>query len=240
MPRIFSFALGNIWRWEKSKNKDRLIKYVRNLDVSGIEITLSSKEELYSTKLSTRNTTWLKSLEYVTIHAPFELVKKSENRRELIKQLDVIARLYKEVNAKNVIIHPDNLPPPDVLQKYKFNVSTENLSISSKYKSLNLEGIFIRYEDIKLCLDISHAYSWSRREIEYLVKKYRPRISQIHFSGTYRKRTHQSLQIVSKDFLKSIRPLRDLHVPIVIEGDVEKKDIMFLKREFRYIKKYFN
>ena len=92
MPRIFSFALGNIWRWEKSKNKDRLIKYVRNLDVSGIEITLSSKEELYSTKLSTRNTTWLKSLEYVTIHAPFELVKKSENRRELIKQLDVIAR----------------------------------------------------------------------------------------------------------------------------------------------------
>jgi len=95
----------------------------------------------------------------VTIHAPFELAKKSENRRELIKQLDVIEKLYKKVDAKNVIIHPDNLPSPHVLQKYKFNVATENLSINSKYKSSNLKNIFRRYRNIKLCLDVSHAYS---------------------------------------------------------------------------------
>jgi len=159
MPRIFSFALGNVWSWEKSKDKDKLIKYARNLDVSGIEITFGSREELYATQLSPRNTAWLKFLEYVTIHAPFELAKKSENRRELIKQLDVIEKLYKKVDAKNVIIHPDNLPPPHVLQKYKFNVATENLSINSKYKSSNLKNIFRRYRNIKLCLDVSHAYS---------------------------------------------------------------------------------
>jgi len=56
MPRIFSFALGNVWSWEKSKDKDKLIKYARNLDVSGIEITFGSREELYATQLSPRNT----------------------------------------------------------------------------------------------------------------------------------------------------------------------------------------
>ncbi|PIU78000.1 MAG: hypothetical protein COZ28_00170 [Candidatus Moranbacteria bacterium CG_4_10_14_3_um_filter_44_15] len=72
------------------------------------------------------------------------------------------------------------------------------------------------------------------------MKKYRSRISQIHFSGTFRKRTHQSLRIVSKDFLKSIQPLQDLYVPIVIEGDIKIKNIAFLKKEVGYIKKYFN
>lgn len=240
MPRIYSFALGNIWRWEKSKDKDKLIKYIRNLDISGVEITFDSKEKMYATRLSPRNIAWLKTLEYVTIHAPFELVKESKNHKELVNQLDVIDQFYKKVGAKNVIIHPDNLPSPSVLQKYKFNISTENLSIRSKYKSSKLENIFRKYKNIKLCLDVSHAYSWSIKETDYLVRKYRSKISQIHFSGTYKKRTHQSFRVVSKNFLKSIEPVKNLNVPIVIEGDIREKNIKFLKKEIEYIKNYFS
>ena len=172
MPRYFSFALGNIWRWEKAKNKNSLLKYARSLDISGVELTIETREKLYATKLSQKNISWLRSFKYVSIHAPFFLVKDSESQEDLAKQLDAIAKLYKKVGAKNVIIHPDNLPAPGILEKYEFNVSTENLPSRSNYKSSWLENIFRKYKNIKFYLDASHAYTWSKRETEYLVKKY--------------------------------------------------------------------
>jgi len=72
MARIISFALGNIWRWEKFKNRDAFIKYAKKLDINGIELTFATKEELFSFKLSSGNEKFLKSLEYVTIHSPFD------------------------------------------------------------------------------------------------------------------------------------------------------------------------
>jgi hypothetical protein len=52
MARIISFALGNVWRWEKSKNRDDFIKYAKKLDIDGVELTFSSKEELLAFELS--------------------------------------------------------------------------------------------------------------------------------------------------------------------------------------------
>lgn len=103
MKRIFSFALGNIWSWTTSKNRDDLIKYARKLDVSGVEITFAKKEEVYAFKLSKDNRSWLKQLDYVTIHAPFHLIRDSENEEEVIKQLSIISEVYKDINAKGLL-----------------------------------------------------------------------------------------------------------------------------------------
>lgn len=240
MPRIISFALGNIWRWTESKNRDVLIKYAKDLDVSGVEVTFSSKEELYALKLSKNNEDWLKSLDYVTIHAPFGLVRKADNEQEVIKQLNLIARLYDKINAKNVIIHPQDLPKHDILKNYHFKISTENLP-KNKYISISeLEKILNKYPKIGLCLDVSHAYKWSKYETGKLVKTFSKKITQIHFSGTYKKKDHQSLRSVTKDFLFSIQPIKQLNVPIVIEEDIKNKSVKFLKEEVEYIKVMFN
>ena len=45
MKRIFSFALGNVWSWTTSKNRDDSIKYAQKLDVSGVEVTFTYKDE---------------------------------------------------------------------------------------------------------------------------------------------------------------------------------------------------
>ena len=240
MKKTFSFALGCLWRWQNSKNRGELIKYVKKLGVSGVEITFASREELYATQLSPRNIAWLKTLEYVTIHAPFELVKKSKNQRELIKQLDVIAKLCKEINAKNVIIHPDNLPSPKILEKYDFNISTENLTPKSKVGIDQIKNLFRKYPKIKLCLDVSHAYLWSELETKKIVNNFGDKISQIHFSGTYRKKDHQSLRGVTRKFLRSIEPIKGLRVPIVIEEDIGKEKVeRYLVEEVEYIKAMF-
>lgn len=238
--RIFSFALGNIWRWATSKNIDVLMDYAKKLDISGVEITFASKEELYFFKLSEDNESWLKRLDYVTIHAPFKLVRESENDKELIKQLDIISRLYTDINAKNVIIHPDDLPAPEILKKYNFNISTENLPPNNYITISDLKNVFNQYPEIGLCLDVSHAYLMSKNETGKLIEAFKNKISQIHFSGTYKKQDHQSLRNVTKAFLSSIQPVKELNVPIVIEEDIETKNLRYLKEEIKYVKNIFD
>lgn len=240
MPRIISFALGNIWRWKKSKNKNDFMRYAKNLGIDGVEITFSSKEELYAFELSLDNERFLRGLDYVTIHAPFYFIKKAGNERELIRQLEVIFKIYKQVGAKNVIMHPyDDLPERRILDRFNFKVSTENLRKKKNVTIADFKKIFEQYPKIGLCVDVSHAYSWSKQETEKLIKAFSDRITQFHFSGAYRGKDHQSLRIVSKDFLSSIEPLFKSKVPIVIEEDIKIKSEEFLKEEVSFIKKMF-
>ncbi|MDO8524702.1 MAG: hypothetical protein Q7R99_03665 [bacterium] len=238
MSRIISFALGNIWRWEDTKNRNDFIKYAKNLDVDGVELTFASREELFAFKLSSNNEKFLKGLNYVTIHAPFDMDEKN-TEEEVIKQLNIISDIYKKVNAKNVITHPNCLPNRKILDKFDFKVSTENLRKKRNITISDFKKIFEKYPKIGLCVDVSHAYSWSRHETEKLIKNFSNRITQFHFSGAYRNKDHQSLRIVSKDFLSSIELLFKSKIPIIIEEDIKIKNEKFLKEEVEFIKKMF-
>lgn len=240
MKRIFSFALGNVWSWTSSKNRDDLIKYARTLDVSGVEITFASKEEVCAFKLSNDNLSWLRQLDYVTIHAPFHLNRDSEDENEVIKQLDMISEMYNNINAKNVIIHTVSLPSPRILKKYSFKVSTENTELRGHVTIPDLKKIFNQYPKIGLCLDVTHAYNWSKYETGNLVKAFKDKITQVHLSGNYRRKYHQSMRSVTKDFLLSIEPIKELKVPIVIEEDIKVKSQKYLKEEVDYIKNIFD
>jgi len=239
MARTISFALGNIWRWSRARNRNSLLAHIRKLEVDGVELTFSSKEELYNFKLSNENEKWLRNLSYVTIHAPFSMVRRAENEEEVIRQLVFIDRLYKKIKAKNVVIHPEDLPSPKILNKFNFNVSTENLPKKKKVSIAKLRKILKKYPRIGLCLDISHAYLWSKHETRKLVSAFGKRITQIHFSGTYKKKDHQSLRAVSRDFMLSIRPVFRLNAPIVIEEDIRTKSARFLREEVDFIRSMF-
>jgi len=239
MARIISFALGSIWRWEKSKNRNDFIKYVKSLDIDGVELTFASKEELFAFKLSSDNEKFLKGLDYVTIHASFDFMEEANNKEEIIRQLNIISDIYQKVNAKNVIMHPNDLPDSAILSRFKFKVSTENLRKKRNVTISDFKKIFEKYPKIGFCVDVSHAYSWSKQETEKLVKAFSNKITQFHFSGAYRGKDHQPLKIVSKDFLSSIELLFKSKAPIVIEEDIKIKSEKFLKEEVELVKKMF-
>ena len=138
-----------------------------------------------------------------------------------------------------MIIHPDVLPRPGLLNRYKFNVSTENLEPYKKVSIKDLKEIFKKYPKAGLCLDVGHAYFYGKHETKKLVEVFGDRITQIHFSGNYRSKDHVSLRKVSKDFLSSIRPIKGLEAPIVIEEDIDKGSLKYLKDEIKYIKSLF-
>jgi len=228
-----------MWSWTKLKNRAELLKYAKEFDIVGVELTMATKEELFRFKLTKSQANWLRSLDYVSIHAPFRLLRRAENHAELLKQLDCIQEVYKKVNAKAVIIHPPDLPGREVLDSYDMHFITENLPKDKHITIRKLEKIFREYPKLGLCLDVAHAYLWSKDETGKLVKKFRKRIKQIHFSGTYKKNDHVPLQSVSSIFLKSIEPVKKLDVPVVIEEDIKIKDLGFVKKEIAYIKSLF-
>lgn len=218
-------------------NRNNLIDYARQLDISGVELTFSSKEDLFSFRLSPKNEAWLKTLEYVSIHAPFRLIMKSKNEGELLKQLNVIEQLYQQVGAKNVVVHPNELPSQEILGEYKFRVSTENMSKKHKVSVEKMRDILENYPRIGLCLDVAHAYRWSKNETMSLVESFGDRITQVHFSGTYKGKDHLSLRGVTRNFLSSIEPIGRLDVPIVIEEDIKTRSVAYLNKELELVRK---
>lgn len=237
--RIFSFAIGNIWRWGANINRAELVSYAQKLDVSGVEITFAKKEELYNFKLNKKQIKRFRELDYVSIHAPFRLVRRADNEKEVLKQLDYIEYFYKKINAQNVIIHPNELPKPGILRRYKMKFSTENLPKKRHVDIKKMSAILKKYKNLGLCLDVAHAYYWSKYETGRLVRKFRDRITQVHLSGNYKKEDHVSLRKVSPEFMKSIEPIKKLNVPIVIEEDIKVKNVKWVEKEIGYIKSLF-
>ncbi len=236
MARLFCLSLGGID--EKTSEINSRFSYARKQDISGVELIFASKDELYSSRLSEENLSWLKSLKYVSIHAPFKLVSKSHDQLEVARQLDILSDIYHKINAKNLIIHPNEMPEIDLIRRYDFSISTENLRPGSRVPISILERILSRYR-IKLCLDVAHAYLWSKHETGRLIDAFKQEISEVHFSGTCRKVTHVSLRTVSSEFIYSIQRVRELDVPIVIEEDMRGKGPDFVREEIQYIKGLF-
>ena len=102
-----------------------------------------------------------------------------------------------------------------------------------------LKEILCKYPQMDLCLDTSHAYSWSKYETGKLIQNFGEKIAQIHFSGSYRRKQHVSLRRISNNFLFSIQPIQHLDVPIVIEEDMKQKSLKYLIDELEFIKRLF-
>ena len=237
------FALGCIWNWTKHNNRAGLIKYARQLDVKGAEITIGYIEELFALKFTKSQVKWLRSLKYVSIHAPFNL-SDSSKEEDIIKRMDKIQEVYNQVKASNVIIHPQQLPEKRILAKYKMRISIENMEKGKYSKIRNLQNMLKKHPKKGLCLDISHAYGISKKDTANIIKKFKERITQIHLSGTYKRVKHRSLRIVTPSFIKSIHPIRKLRVPIILEEDMTKdisrKSMNYVKKEVEYASSLLN
>lgn len=234
MARLLGFSLGSIWRWAGEGNAAELLGYARQLGIDGIELNFS-QDMLLGMRLDGRLLSWLRKLSYVSVHAPFELQKPAgrHGAEELASQLDRIWDLYRRIRAKNFILHPSQLPGRRMLDWYGFSVSTENMSSGYGSSTAVLKKVMRDYPDIRLCLDVSHAFSVSGREAARLVAAFEDRISQVHLSCTCGGRTHQPLGRATKAFMRSIEPVKRLRVPFIVEEDIRKKDMERVKDELR-------
>ncbi|MFH0928813.1 MAG: hypothetical protein V1818_00475 [Candidatus Aenigmatarchaeota archaeon] len=238
--KLISFSLGTLHKWMDCVNRASLLKFVKKLDIQGLEITLATWEQVYNLSFSKADLKYIKGLEYVSIHTPFKITRRSTDRNEIKNLLTRIEKIYNETNSKAVVIHPADIPEPRILEKYSFKIITETVPQSHKeYRNLKLKSVFKKYPKVGLCLDVAHSYRNSKTETEYVVKNFKKIIKQIHLSGVYRNRDHISLNSATEDFMKSIEPIKSLDVPIIIEEGFEKGSIESIRREIKLVRKLF-
>jgi hypothetical protein len=232
--KIISFATGNLWRFHRELN---LVNFISNLGVDGIEYTYG--KSIDERPILDKDLSFFRDFDDVSMHSPFGLVKKSNSKLNLINNFNKISGDYAKICAKRIVIHPDENIPNEILKKLKINFITENLAPKKNFKipRLGFEKVLNKNENFGLCLDVSHSYFWGVEETERIIKKWKSRIKQVHFSNNFYGKSHLSFEKVSKSFLKSIEPLNELNVPFVIEEDMKTKSIPKIKSEIKRIKK---
>jgi hypothetical protein len=203
-------------------------------DIDGIEIGTARLKELFAFSCDEDQRRWLRSLRYLSIHPGYD-VRKLSDQEELLRIYQRIESLYDDLQADQLILHPNHLPKPGFLGKFRFIVSTENI-YRPKYSRREIRRVLDSYPGMGLCLDLSHAYLFSEHETADLVAEFRDRITQLHLSGSLMGKDHVSLRQAKQGFLRSISPALSLNVPVIIESDLRKKSKRYLTEEIAMVK----
>jgi len=240
MKRLFGFSTGTIWNWSKQLNRAGLTDHLYDLDIDGVELTFGFIPGIYAFSLAPEQVAWLRSLKYVSLHAPPRPKSEKYEESEAVKQLEHLQMIYKKVKARNIVIHAGVLPPKKILDRFDMHFSVENLSKDVGVSFEKLAQILKAYPDISLCLDVAHAYSWSEEETKRIVEKFRDKITEVHVSGHCNGKDHASLQRLSKSFIKSLKPVLTLKVPIILEETIMEKNINLVKKEISCMKSLFS
>ncbi len=235
MLRKICFATGNLWSW--NPDRKRLLDYCMKLPIDGVELTWGYFDKGYI-DMTQKQISYLRSLDRVSVHAPFYL-GEVKDKKELNRILTDLEEIYHKIKAEVIIWHPYDLPPPNILKRYRMEHLFENMTPFRKLTVRKLQNVYRKYPLKGMCLDVAHAYLWSPTRCTELVKAFKPLIKQIHVSAAFRGLDHQSMQTASKSFMRSIRPIFDLDCPIVIEEDIRNKSIPYVRAEIKHIRGLF-
>jgi endonuclease IV len=205
------FATGCLWRLIGKKD---IFEMLSKLNIDGVELTYG--KYYGERKIFEKDFKILKKFGFVSMHSPFKLSLDLMSRKEFDSTIKNIYKDYKKSNSQHIVFHPTIVLPKNLP---KMSYVTENLN-PKKGKNrpkLGFEKVLKQRKDWGLCLDASHAFDWGVNETDRIVKKWKKRIKSVHFSNNRYHKDHLSFEKVSKDFLKSIEPLKELNVPIIIK-----------------------
>ena len=234
--KMFGIATGCFWRYNKSKNRDALIKYVAATGVSGIELTFYGVSSIRKFSLSDCNKKFLQSLDFISIHAP-DLRRIKNDKNEILKVFSELECLSNSIGADYVVFHVDSIKDFRQLQDFSFKASIENIEKKESKSVTKLLEILDENPGLFLCLDMAHAYSFSTDLAGYFIGHLGDRISHVHLSGSDGVKSHLSFKESDEQFMVSLKHLKDLKAPIILEEDFMLRDMNFIMDEIEMAKK---
>lgn len=229
--RCLCFATGNLYRL---LGKQDVMDLISRLDIDGAEYTYG--RFINERPIMKKDISFFRSLKYASMHSPFTLSLKKIPAEEVQRQFSTVVSDAKKIGAKNIVFHPGQVLPGKFFLGKDFTFLTENLHEKPLSDKNAFEEVLIAHQGAMLCLDAMHAYTWSKDECAEIVGKWRKRIAQVHLSNCYCKKRHLSFEKVSRAFIKSIEPLMDLNVPIIIEEDMRYTKLSEIRAEVKRVK----
>ena len=220
-----------------------MIEMLRKYSPDGIELSFAFPEYLANFNITEENLKYLRSLKYVTIHAPWKNIQYGNNETSK-KVLEKIEQLYEKINAKNVTFHPIEIEDVNIFDKYSFNVSIENEDWKkSSYNSIEkMKQILDSNKRFKMTLDFAHVLTVDSNDIKSYIDEFADRISQIHLAYHNRNLNDHYFLYKHQDEVKEfVGHIKNLNVPIVLEAVApNEEEVPLIKNEIEYVKKILN
>ena len=164
----------------------------------------------------------LSHFRYISIHAPSHFSSDAEGW--------IFQELYNNrQNGWPIIVHPDTLNCDHDWRFLGPQLCIENLDkrkpIGRTVKELDL--LFERFPDASFCFDIGHARQVDTSMIEayQMLKKFGPRLRQIHVSEVNSRNKHDRLSFVSILDFQEVAHMIPPEIPIIIESIVSGDQI---------------
>ena len=159
---------------------------------------------------------------YVSFHAPSSFTAEQEH--------DLVSNLVKYLpRSWPIVLHPDTIHDAELWRGFGAQLAIENMDRRklSGRTAHELAGVFDEIPDAVLCFDIGHARQCdtSMTEAYEILRRFQPRLRQVHISEVNTRSQHDPLSFASKVAFQQVANLIPEDVPIIIESRVEERAI---------------
>jgi len=242
MKAPISISTGLVYRLTEDFNER--IDMLKKFQPDGVEINFAHPQYVLDFKLSPTNEKFLKSLKFVTIHAPWREISWGKDDLSLAV-LKALNELYLKIGAKNINFH---VPITDFnqLTKYDFQASIENddYKAATPAKSVDeLDDILKNNDKLKFVFDFAHALTVYPEEIPRFLSELGDKICAIHISYLDKKMKDHGFLSQQND--RKLDELTKLVVasgkPLIIESVASNKtEVELVRQELKFLREKQN
>lgn len=226
---LIGFNNGDLRQVMGSWFDNKLIDLLYSEKTKALELHTRNEEELQFL-IKDKHEKYNK-FDFLSIHWP-----DLHGDEDTIKYLETIRQLSKNLNIKNLVLHPHKMKNRDMLTQFKdLPISIENMDdMKPSHQTVEeIWAILDKYDFLGLTLDLQHCYvnDKSMKLAKDYHDKYENRIVEYHISGYCPKIIHWPL--FDKDQNIIIHNLKHKHIPTIIESGFDSIDKLNL--ELNYI-----
>ncbi|MBW2998658.1 TIM barrel protein [Candidatus Woesearchaeota archaeon] len=244
MAKQLGISTGSLYTWYEELDDN--ISIIRGTKLNAVEVVFASPGQL-DQELSQDNIDYLKSLDYVSIHAPFldHLGNDLHYHKDSIthKLLDKLYDWYRKLNAKALVVHPHLISNYEIFYGYDFNICIENMPLEKNFSLKEIRNILNHHKNFKLVVSTSHSLTYEIEHLNEIIDEFKDRIQHIQLSDSYYNsldllEKNRSQLISCKDLSKFLK-LRDLNCPMILESGLHnsRNDLLNLSKEIYCAKK---
>lgn len=215
------------------------ISKIKEFSPDGIEVSFADTQSLFDFRMSESSESYLRTLKYVSIHAPWEGVVYG-NSPLSDRVLDGMGILYDKVGARNVVFHVGARDDLGILKKASFTYSIENRGWRDELKTPEQIGEMLDQDSrLRFTFDFAHALTVSADDIPVYLDRFLDKIIQIHLGMLNRDmKDHWFLHKYDSPKLRDLLRLIPSNIPLVLECVASNQgEIQLMRDEIEYIRK---
>jgi hypothetical protein len=242
MNNPICISTGAVYKFSEDMNEK--IQMLEKFSPDGVELCFADSQHLLDFKITEENLSYLRGLKAVSIHAPWKEIVYNDN--ELCHQvLCTIEKLYKQINANNVVVHFKTDSDVFVVNNYNFVTSAENGEWKTEKWPNTPEGISSILglnNKLRFTFDFAHALTVSSDDVPGYINLFSQIISEIHFSTRQKDAPdHWFLhKHDSEEIRKLLSYLKPLNVSIALECvAADESELPLIKNEMEYARWIF-